>query len=158
MPKKNKKIKKVKNSVDQLNIMQLILKTAGGAILLLIGATVITHVVRIALFKYDASSCNKGVKTKCDNLLNYTDILEDNSESITNPYFKKIYETYKSNKEYQINKMFNKMYADDCIQSMGEDIACRNIEKEFLDDDLKKLVQPFIEKHKKLIENSKFRI
>ena len=152
MPKKNKKIKKVKNSVDQLNIMQLILKTAGGAILLFIGAAVITHVVRIALFKYDAISCNKGVKTKCDNLLNYTNILENNSESITNPYFKTIYEEYKSNKEYQLNKLFNKKYADDCIQSMGENIACRNIEKEFLDDDLKKLVQPFIEKHKKLIE------
>ena len=152
IPKKNKKIKKVKNSVDQLNIMQLILKTAAGAILLFIGAAVITHFVRIALFKYDANSCNKGVKTKCDNLLKYNYILENNSESITNPYFKKIYEEYKSNKEYQLNKLFNKMYADDCIQSMGEDIACRNIEKEFLDDDLKKLVQPFIEKHKKLIE------
>ena len=109
MPKKNKKIKKVKNSVDQLNIMQLILKTAGGAILLFIGAAVITHVVRIALFKYDASSCNKGVKTKCDNLLNYNDILENNSESITNPYFKNIYEEYKSNEEYQLNQLFNKI-------------------------------------------------
>ena len=139
--------------MNPLKIMQLILITASGAILLIISAAVITQVVRIALFKYDASSCNKGVKTKCDNLLNYNDILEENSESITNPYFKKIYDEYQSNKEYQINRMFARNYAEDCIQSIGEDISCRYIKTEFLDDDFKKLVQPFIEKHKKLIEN-----
>ena len=153
MRKKNKKKKKVKDSVNRLNFMQLILITASGAILLLISAVVITYVVRIALFKYDASSCNKGVKTKCDNLFNYDDILEENSESITNPYFKKIYDEYQSNKEYQINRMFARNYAEDCIQSIGKDISCRYIKTEFLDDDFKKLVQPFIEKHKKLIEN-----
>ncbi len=153
MPKKNKNKNKKKNkySSDSLTVVQSIFLLAVGGIFLFVTGGLIYNGVRFALFKYDANSCNKGEQSKCDKLLNYDDyILENNAESVTNPYFKKIYGEYQSDKEYQLNKMFNKLYADDCVKSMGEDIACLNIETEFLDDDLINLVKPFIEKHKKI--------
>ena len=153
MPKKNKKNKKNKYSSDSLTVVQSIFLLAGGGILLYIIGALIHFGISFALFKYDANSCNKGEESKCDNLLNYDmnyDILHNNAESVTNPYFKKIYGEYQSDKEYKLNKMFNKLYADDCVKSMGEDIDCLNIETEFLDDDLINLVKPFIEKHKKI--------
>ena len=115
--------------------------------------------ISFALFKFDANSCNKGEESKCDKLLNYDmsyDILNNNAESVTNPYFKKIYDEYQVNKENQLKKLITSLEAQACIESMGKSNACFNIEKEFIDDDLKKLVKPFIEKHKKINKNSTF--
>ena len=157
IPKKNKNKnnnkKKTKDSSDSLNLMKLISKLAGGVMLLLISYYLIDYFVRFTLFKYDSNSCNNGDQSTCDKLLNYDrsyDLLYENAESITNPYFKKIYDEYQSNKEYQLNKLFNRIYAKECIASMGERKSCSNVETKFLDDDLLNLVKPFIEKHKRL--------
>ena len=93
------------------DIVKLISIFTGGGIFLLLTGGLIYFGVSFALFKYDASSCNKGDQSSCDKLLNYdhNDILDNNAESVTNPYFKKIYDDYKSEREYQINKLLNEL-------------------------------------------------
>ena len=102
MPKKKKNKKKNKYSSDSFTILESIFLLAGGGILIYVVGVLIHFGISFALFKFDANSCNKGEESKCDKLLNYDmsyDILYNNAESVTNPYFKKIYDEYQTNKE-----------------------------------------------------------
>ncbi|MBO8216458.1 hypothetical protein [Prochlorococcus marinus] len=102
MPKKKKNKKKNKYSSDSLTILGSIFLLAGGGILIYVVGVLIHFGISFALFKFDANSCNKGEESKCDKLLNYDmsyDILYNNAESVTNPYFKKIYDEYQTNEE-----------------------------------------------------------
>ena len=110
MPKKNKNKTKKKNKYSSDSLLDSIfgyagaifIFAAGGGILLYFVGLLIHFGISFALFKFDANSCNKGEESKCDKLLNYDmsyDILYNNAESVTNPYFKKIYDEYQTNEE-----------------------------------------------------------
>ena len=129
MPKKKKKKNKKKNkySSDSLTPLESIFLLAGGGILIYVIGVLIHFGISFALFKFDANSCNKGEESKCDKLLNYDmsyDILYNNAESVTNPYFKKIYDEYQVNKENQLKKLITSLEAQACIESMGKSNAC----------------------------------
>ena len=111
MSKGSKNKKKNKDpSLSFVDMVKLVSIFTGGGIFLLLTGSFIYFGVSLALFKYDAFSCNKGDQSKCDKLLNYDDyILDNNAESVTNPYFKKIYDDYKSQEYENINELLNEL-------------------------------------------------